>query len=101
LLGLAIRIPDHSTMSRRAANLANLARIKRKRRPDGPVHLLVDSTGLKVLGAGEWQQEKQAIRPRRTWRAHSGEGDRLNQPKVITGSGDRDHVRHGCPWRAG
>jgi hypothetical protein len=65
LLGLAIRIPDHSTMSRRAANLA---RIKRKRRPDGPVHLLVDSTGLKVFGAGEWQQEKQAIRPRRTWR---------------------------------
>ena len=26
--------------------------------PDGPIHLLIDSTGLKVFGAGEWLQEK-------------------------------------------
>jgi Transposase DDE domain len=65
LLGLAIRIPDHSTMSRRAPNLIQ---IERKRLPDGPVHLLIDSTGLKVFGAGEWQQEKHAVRPRQTWR---------------------------------
>ena len=34
----------------------------------GPVHLLIDSTGLKVYGAGEWLQEKHGVRARRTWR---------------------------------
>jgi transposase len=36
--------------------------------PDGPLHLLVDSTGLKVFGAGEWLQEKHGARARRTWK---------------------------------
>lgn len=35
---------------------------------DGPVHLLIDSTGLKVYGAGQWLQEKHSVRARRTWR---------------------------------
>ena len=38
------------------------------RLPGGPVHLLIDSTGLKVDGAGEWLQEKHGARARRTWR---------------------------------
>lgn len=38
------------------------------RLPAGPVHLLIDSTGLKVYGAGEWLQEKHGARARRTWR---------------------------------
>ena len=38
------------------------------RLPAGPVHLLIDSTGLKVYGAGEWLQEKHGVRARRTWR---------------------------------
>jgi hypothetical protein len=36
--------------------------------PDGPVHLLIDNTGLKVNGAGEWLQEKHGAKGRRTWR---------------------------------
>ena len=36
------------------------------RLPAGPVHLLIDSTGLKVYGAGEWLQEKHGARARRT-----------------------------------
>jgi len=36
--------------------------------PDGPIHLLIDSTGLKVFGAGEWLQEKHGAKARRTWR---------------------------------
>ena len=27
--------------------------------PAGPLHLLIDSTGLKLFGAGEWLQKKQ------------------------------------------
>ena len=34
----------------------------------GPVHLLVDSTGLKLCGAGEWLVEKHGTSRRRSWR---------------------------------
>jgi hypothetical protein len=33
-----------------------------------PLHLLVDSTGLKIYGKGEWLDQKHGIRPRRRWR---------------------------------
>src|SRR6187431_2787300 len=50
VLGLALRVPDHTTLSRRAATLE----VPRPPRPGGgeaePVHLLVDSTGLKLCG---------------------------------------------------
>jgi hypothetical protein len=36
--------------------------------PDGPIYLLIDSTGLKVLGDGEWLQEKHGARALRTWK---------------------------------
>ena len=39
-----------------------------RRLPDGPVHLLIDSTGLKVFGAGEWLQQRHGARARRTWK---------------------------------
>src|ERR671926_262112 len=48
--------PDHTTLSRRAATLE----VPRPRSDpgSGPVHLLVDSTGLKLGGPGEWLAEK-------------------------------------------
>lgn len=36
--------------------------------PDGPLHVLIDSTGLKVFGAGQWLEEKHGFRSRRSWR---------------------------------
>ena len=66
LLGVALSVPDHSTLTRRAMSLASVS--KGCRLPGGPVHLLIDSTGLKVYGAGEWLQEKHGARARRTWR---------------------------------
>jgi hypothetical protein len=36
--------------------------------PDGPINLLIDSTGLKVFGAGEWLQEKHGAKAGRTWK---------------------------------
>jgi hypothetical protein len=41
---------------------------KSRRLLDGPVDLLIDSTGLKVFGAGEWLQERHGTRARRTWK---------------------------------
>ena len=66
-------MPDHTTLSRRAATVE----VPRPRRPSTdaggggdaqPVHLLVDSTGLKLCGAGEWLVEKHGTRTRRSWR---------------------------------
>src|SRR5215212_3128311 len=64
LLGLTLRVPDHTTLSRRAATLE----VPRPRSGSGPMHLLVDSTGLKLCGAGEWLAEKHGTRTRRSWR---------------------------------
>src|SRR5436309_6695365 len=55
LLRLDLAIPDHSTLSRRAETLQVFPR---PRSGTEPVHLLVDSTGLKLCGPGEWLVEK-------------------------------------------
>jgi hypothetical protein len=59
LLGLILRVPDHTTLSRRSATLA-VPRLQPTSSDGGarPLHLLVDSTGLKLCGAGEWLVEK-------------------------------------------
>jgi hypothetical protein len=66
LLGLGLAVPDHTTLCRRAETLE----VPRPRpRGDGePVHLLVDSTGLRLCGPGEWLVEKHGTRTRRSWR---------------------------------
>ncbi len=66
LLGLELRVPDHSTLSRRAKTL-EVPR-PRPRRGGQPLHLLVDSTGLRLYGAGEWLLEKHGTKTRRSWR---------------------------------
>jgi Transposase DDE domain len=64
LLGLDLAVPDHSTLSRRAETLP----VPQPRSSHEPVHLLVDSTGLKLCGPGEWLIEKHGTRTRRSWR---------------------------------
>src|SRR3954465_505601 len=64
LLGLALSVPDHTTLSRRAETLE----VPRPRSGPEPVHLVGDSTGLKLCGAGEWRVEKHGTRRRQAWR---------------------------------
>src|SRR5215210_2694574 len=71
LLGLTLRVPDHTTLSRRAVTVD----VPQPRRPSTdaggeaePLHLLVDSTGLKLCGPGEWLIEKHGTKTRRSWR---------------------------------
>jgi Transposase DDE domain len=64
LLGLELRVPDHTTLSRRADGLP----VPRPRPGTGPLHLLVDSTGLRLSGPGEWLAEKHGTKTRRAWR---------------------------------
>jgi DDE family transposase len=68
LLGLTLAVPDHSTLSRRAETL-NVPRPRaRSAAGNEPIHLLVDSTGLKLCGAGGWLVEKHGTKTRRSWR---------------------------------
>src|SRR5882757_3482589 len=65
LMGLTISAPDHTTVSRRAVTLPV---IQAPSVPHGPLHVLIDSTGLQVYGAGQWLEAKHGAKSRRTWR---------------------------------
>jgi Transposase DDE domain len=65
LLGLDLPVPDFSTISRRAQTLDLPAQ---PCTPGGAIHLLVDSSGLKLSGLGEWLVEKHGTSKRRSWR---------------------------------
>lgn len=58
-------VPDYTTLCRRQKTLEVQIPY---RRADGPLNLLVDSTGIKFLGDGEWQARKHGIHGRRQWR---------------------------------
>jgi transposase len=66
LLNVPLSPPDHSALSRRARTMESIS--KGCVLPDGPIHPLIDSTGLKVFEAGEWLQEEHGAKARRTWR---------------------------------
>ena len=82
LLGLDINVPDHTTLSRRSRSFAG----RRPRVvPHGPLHLLIDSTGLKLFGQGEWQEEKHG-RARRSWRKLHLALDAATVAGILTGN---------------
>jgi hypothetical protein len=64
LLGTDLPAPHYSTLSRRAASLE----VKLPRRSKGPLHLAVDSTGIKPYGEGEWKVRLHGKEKRQTWR---------------------------------
>ena len=65
LLGTDLEAPDHTTLSRRSQRLdLALDRIP----ATGPLHLIVDSTGLSTVGEGEWAAAKHGQRGKRGWK---------------------------------
>jgi hypothetical protein len=65
LMGLDWKVPDFSTLCRRQKTLVvDIA----SRRTSEPLHLLIDSTGIKVEGEGEWHARKHGVSSRRVWR---------------------------------
>ncbi len=75
MLGLDhLPVPDHSTLSRRARSLQVVPRINQ---PNGPIHLIVDSTGLEIVGEGPWAAAKHGTKGTRDWRKlHVGVDER-------------------------
>ena len=66
LMGLDLPCPDHTTLSRRNQTLEIRRRIENL--PPGPIEFIVDSTGLKICGQGEWHAKKHGKKQRRHWR---------------------------------
>ena len=64
LLGVKLPIPDYTTLNRRAKEL----KVSLPTSEKGSIHLVLDSTGLKVYGEGEWKVRKHGYSKRRTWR---------------------------------
>jgi hypothetical protein len=65
LMGIDLAVPDHSTLSRRLAKLPVELSVVPKA---ASVHVVVDSTGVKVYGEGEWKTRQHGVSKRRTWR---------------------------------
>ena len=66
MMKLNIDVPDHSTLSRRG-KVIDILPIAHCDSSEGLV-VIIDSTGLKIHGAGEWNENKHGLSKRREWR---------------------------------
>jgi hypothetical protein len=66
LMDVTLPCPDHTTLSRRNATV--IIRQQVERASQGPVDLIVDSTGLKVCGQGEWHTQKHGEKKCERWK---------------------------------
>ncbi len=74
LMGVDLPCPDHTTLSRRNATVVVRRTIERA--PQGPLSVIVDSTGLKVCGQGEWHSQKHGEKKVKRWKKlHIGVDD--------------------------
>jgi hypothetical protein len=77
LMGVALPVPNHSTVSRRLGKLSVVLPVVEG---EGGRHVVVDSTGIKVYGEGEWKVRQHGYSKRRTWRKlHLGVDESTNE----------------------
>jgi hypothetical protein len=87
LMGLALPCPDHTTLSRRNATVKVRRQVDRA--PQGPISLIVDSSGLKVCGQGEWLPQKHGEKQGKRWKKlHLGVDD---QGQIIAATVTESH----------
>ncbi len=85
LLKVVLPVPDHSTVSRRMAEIEVLLPLK----PSGKArHIVCDSTGLKVYGEGEWKVRTHGVSKRRTWRKLHLQTDEATGEIVVAGASE-------------
>lgn len=90
LMSIDLSVPDYSTVSRRSSNLNVVLSKKsesKKRGKDEKLIVVIDSTGLKVYGEGEWKVRQHGVSKRRTWRkAHLMVADGKIRAAKLTGN---------------
>jgi hypothetical protein len=89
MLNLRLPIPDHTTLSKRGKSFP----VRLPRNTQGGMNLVLDSTGLKIYGEGEWKVRKHGYSKRRTWRKlHVGANPDNGeiQVAVLTGNNTSD-----------
>lgn len=90
LMGFEVQVPVYSQICRRASSVdIDLAVPKSK----VPLFIVIDSTGLKVYGEGEWKTRKHGISKRRKWRKlHLGVDEKTGMihAQILTGNGKGD-----------
>jgi IS5 family transposase len=89
LMDLTLESPDHTTLSRRSSTVdVDLGVMLTKK----TIHLIIDSTGLSIVGEGEWASAKHGERGKRGWRKLHIGVDRAGQiiPPILTDSSGDD-----------
>ena len=64
LMEVNLPVPDHSTLSKRGKVL----KVKSPKKASQSLNIVMDSTGLKIYGEGEWKVRMHGVSKRRTWR---------------------------------
>jgi hypothetical protein len=64
MMKIDLPVPDHTTLSKRSKTL----KVKLTRQSEGSLNVVMDSTGLKVYGEGEWKVRKHGYSKHRIWR---------------------------------
>ncbi len=67
LMGLSLNVPDFSTFSRRMAEL-EIPNLSKSINSNEIINIIIDSTGLKIYGQGEWHECKHGLKKRKNWR---------------------------------
>jgi hypothetical protein len=64
MMKINLPVPDHSTLSKRGRDL----KVKLPKKASQSLNIVMDSTGLKIYGEGEWKVRQHGVSKRRTWR---------------------------------
>jgi hypothetical protein len=67
VLGIALPVPHHTTLSRRRQRLPATLPVRARAATDAPLHLLIDSTGVQLIGEGSWRGHRCGDRARVIW----------------------------------
>ena len=67
LMGLPLQVPDYSTLCRRLSKEKAYTKLKKCLKNKEAIHVVIDSTGLKIFGDGEWHRKKHDVCRRREW----------------------------------
>jgi hypothetical protein len=64
MMKINLPVPDHTTLSKRGKNL----KVNLPKKANQKLSIVMDSTGLKIYGEGEWKVRQHGVSKRRTWR---------------------------------